>query len=253
MMHAPEERDPAERLSRHGGHAVPAERSADRHPGEERPPRIRRRLSARGGGARREPRDERRADRNPHRRHRRAGADPRRQDAGRCAGAPAASASRSRRPTSRPRAAASAMRTWSSPTARSIFRWRPRSIIWCCSTRLAVKPSWPLLKPGALVIADTRLCPELPDGQLSSLSFAAQPHRAGTGQRAGDEHRRARRAGRARAASATASGSNRRCARKRRAASSISTGCAEGGLCRHASRNSRSLSVRAAVRLGVNS
>jgi 2-oxoglutarate ferredoxin oxidoreductase subunit gamma len=30
--------------------------------------------------------------------------------------------------------------------------------------RLAVKPSWGLLKPGALVIADTRLCPELPDG-----------------------------------------------------------------------------------------
>ncbi len=29
---------------------------------------------------------------------------------------------------------------------------------------LAVKPSWPLLKPGALVIADTRLCPELPAG-----------------------------------------------------------------------------------------
>ena len=28
--------------------------------------------------------------------------------------------------------------------------------------RLAVKPSWPLLKPGALVIADTRLCPDLP-------------------------------------------------------------------------------------------
>ncbi|MDE2379054.1 2-oxoacid:acceptor oxidoreductase family protein [Bradyrhizobium sp.] len=28
--------------------------------------------------------------------------------------------------------------------------------------RLAVKPSWPLLKPGAVVIADTRLCPELP-------------------------------------------------------------------------------------------
>ena len=32
--------------------------------------------------------------------------------------------------------------------------------------RLAVKPSWPLLKPGALVIADTRLCPELPDGDF---------------------------------------------------------------------------------------
>ena len=30
--------------------------------------------------------------------------------------------------------------------------------------RLAVKPSWPLLKPGALIIADTRLCPELPEG-----------------------------------------------------------------------------------------
>ncbi len=30
--------------------------------------------------------------------------------------------------------------------------------------RLAVKPSWPLLKRGALVIADTRLCPELPAG-----------------------------------------------------------------------------------------
>lgn len=30
--------------------------------------------------------------------------------------------------------------------------------------RMAVKPSWPLVKPGALVIADTRLCPELPRG-----------------------------------------------------------------------------------------
>jgi 2-oxoglutarate ferredoxin oxidoreductase subunit gamma len=30
--------------------------------------------------------------------------------------------------------------------------------------RMAVKPSWPLLGPGALVIADTRLCPELPAG-----------------------------------------------------------------------------------------
>jgi 2-oxoglutarate ferredoxin oxidoreductase subunit gamma len=30
--------------------------------------------------------------------------------------------------------------------------------------KLAVKPSWPLLKPGALVIADTRLCPDLPEG-----------------------------------------------------------------------------------------
>jgi len=31
--------------------------------------------------------------------------------------------------------------------------------------RLAIKPSWALLKPGALVIADTRLCPELPAGE----------------------------------------------------------------------------------------
>jgi pyruvate/2-oxoacid:ferredoxin oxidoreductase alpha subunit len=30
--------------------------------------------------------------------------------------------------------------------------------------RLAIKPSWPQLKPGALVIADSRLCPELPAG-----------------------------------------------------------------------------------------
>jgi len=30
--------------------------------------------------------------------------------------------------------------------------------------RMAVAPSWPLLKPGALVIADTRLCPTLPEG-----------------------------------------------------------------------------------------
>ncbi len=30
--------------------------------------------------------------------------------------------------------------------------------------KLAIKPSWPLLKPGAMVIADTRLCPELPQG-----------------------------------------------------------------------------------------
>src|SRR5512140_1434528 len=29
--------------------------------------------------------------------------------------------------------------------------------------QMAVKPSWGLLKPGALVIADTRLCPELPE------------------------------------------------------------------------------------------
>jgi len=32
--------------------------------------------------------------------------------------------------------------------------------------RLAVEPSWPLLKPGALVIADTRLCSELPAGNF---------------------------------------------------------------------------------------
>lgn len=32
--------------------------------------------------------------------------------------------------------------------------------------RMAVEPSWPLLKPGALVIADTRLCPNLPEGKF---------------------------------------------------------------------------------------
>ena len=35
--------------------------------------------------------------------------------------------------------------------------------------RMAVKPSWPLLKRGALVIADTRLCPELPTGDYRAL------------------------------------------------------------------------------------
>jgi 2-oxoglutarate ferredoxin oxidoreductase subunit gamma len=35
--------------------------------------------------------------------------------------------------------------------------------------RLAVAPSWPLLKAGALVIADTRLCPELPAGNTRVL------------------------------------------------------------------------------------
>ena len=33
--------------------------------------------------------------------------------------------------------------------------------------RMAVKPSWALLKTGALVIADTRLCPELPQANQS--------------------------------------------------------------------------------------
>ena len=31
--------------------------------------------------------------------------------------------------------------------------------------KLAIKPSWPLLKTNALVIADTRLCPQLPAGE----------------------------------------------------------------------------------------
>ena len=34
--------------------------------------------------------------------------------------------------------------------------------------RLAVDRSWPLLKPDAVVIADTRLCPDLPDGEYRS-------------------------------------------------------------------------------------
>jgi 2-oxoglutarate ferredoxin oxidoreductase subunit gamma len=36
--------------------------------------------------------------------------------------------------------------------------------------KIAIKPSWLRLKPGALVIADMRLCPELPDGDV-------KPHR----------------------------------------------------------------------------
>jgi 2-oxoglutarate ferredoxin oxidoreductase subunit gamma len=34
---------------------------------------------------------------------------------------------------------------------------------------LAVPPSWPMLKPGALVLADTRLCPEVPAGDVRVL------------------------------------------------------------------------------------
>jgi 2-oxoglutarate ferredoxin oxidoreductase subunit gamma len=37
--------------------------------------------------------------------------------------------------------------------------------------RMAVAPSWPLLKPGALVLADTRLCPELPSGDVRALQL----------------------------------------------------------------------------------
>lgn len=40
--------------------------------------------------------------------------------------------------------------------------------------RMAVKPSWPLLKPGALVIADTRLCPDLPEGKRDG-NYRAHP------------------------------------------------------------------------------
>jgi 2-oxoglutarate ferredoxin oxidoreductase subunit gamma len=32
--------------------------------------------------------------------------------------------------------------------------------------RMAIKPSWPKLKAGGLVIADTRLCPQLPGGNF---------------------------------------------------------------------------------------
>lgn len=35
--------------------------------------------------------------------------------------------------------------------------------------RLAVAPSWPLLSPHALVVADTRLCPELPAANARAL------------------------------------------------------------------------------------
>ncbi|WP_420133210.1 2-oxoacid:acceptor oxidoreductase family protein [Rhodopseudomonas sp.] len=37
--------------------------------------------------------------------------------------------------------------------------------------KIAIKPSWPKLKMGALVIADSRLCPELPDGAGKALSL----------------------------------------------------------------------------------
>ena len=96
--------------------------------------------------------------------------------------------------------------------------------------RMAVKPSWPLLKPGALVIADTRLCPELPAGDYRAPSPAAQPHRDRAGQRARDQHRRARRAGGAernlRAQTARAGGARGDAAQLPRS----QHGCAQGRL-----------------------
>ena len=41
--------------------------------------------------------------------------------------------------------------------------------------RMAVEPSWRLLKPGALVIADTRLCPELPEGDYRAHRLPPSP------------------------------------------------------------------------------
>lgn len=38
--------------------------------------------------------------------------------------------------------------------------------------RIALKPSLSLAKPGALVIADTRLCPDLPEGNCRSLALS---------------------------------------------------------------------------------
>lgn len=37
--------------------------------------------------------------------------------------------------------------------------------------KLAVPPSWPMLAPGALVIADNRLCPELPAGNCRAVQL----------------------------------------------------------------------------------
>src|SRR3972149_1163357 len=58
--------------------------------------------------------------------------------------------------------------------------------------RMAGKPSWALLKPDALVIADTRLCPELPDGRhrahhlpLSRTAIEPGSQRAGDTARPG--------------------------------------------------------------------
>lgn len=47
--------------------------------------------------------------------------------------------------------------------------------------QMAVKPSWGLLKPGALVIADTRLCPELPKGDYRIHSLPLSRSAIGLG------------------------------------------------------------------------
>ena len=173
------------------------------------------RPSARG------PSDER-AHRDSHRRHRRAGADPCRQDAGRCAGC--------QRQARRPGAILRA------DLARRLLQRRPG-----CRRRRGGFPAGDRARlPGAarphgryavLAAAQARRAghrrhaalPRSAGGRLSPLSLAAQPHRAAARQRAGDQHRRARRLGRAERHLRSQSGSSRRCAPRRRAASSIST------------------------------
>ena len=88
--------------------------------------------------------------------------------------------------------------------------------------RLAVKPSWPLLKPGALVIADTRLCPELPAGDYRRYHLPLSR----TALELGSERVTnivALGALVALSGICDRNGSSRRCAPKRRAAFSIST------------------------------
>ena len=61
--------------------------------------------------------------------------------------------------------------------------------------RLAVQRSWPLLKPGALVIADTQALSGAAGRGVPQPPPAAQRYRVGAGQRARHQHRRARRFG----------------------------------------------------------
>ena len=164
---APDQRAAPERLPRHGGHAVPRQRPADRHPVEERPSRIRRRLSPgrgrRRAGGRRKGCEMSAATRLEIRIAGSGGqglilAGKMLADALASAGRRVAQ-SQTYEPTSR-----GGFCNADLVIAQGEVDFPLATALDCLVLLdgIAVKPSWPLLKADAIVIADTRLCPELP-------------------------------------------------------------------------------------------
>ena len=162
MVMRAEEPDSPRRLSRHGGHAVPRQHHADRHPGAERPSGIWRRLSARGCRAQ----GSRLMSARSEIRLGGTGGQGLVLSGKMLAQALAADGkhvaqSQTYEPTSRG-GYCNADLVFSDDAVDFPIATALDQLV--LLDRLAVKPSWPLVKPGALVIADTRLCPELPVG-----------------------------------------------------------------------------------------